>query len=198
MLPIQFRQELSELIKSNERVVFLGIGENRMGDDGFGPYVSYHLLTSCDQFHNVNVINGKTNYVDRKPEIVEFNPDLLILIDTCQAKNHTIIEPGTLMIHEEKDLVNWLPLSSHVLPVPVFTTELKNTITSLNVILIGIIPFSTNYNDPVNPFRPDLYSLDDYEQQADLPFYDFSLSPKIQKIADELIIFLQELLQKTL
>ena len=118
----------------------------------------------------------------------------MLIIDTCQPNSPLLVEPGTLMVRKEEEFVQWLPLSSHVLPIPVFTSELKTAIPDLQTYLIGITPVSTDYNDLVEQYRSDLDTLDDYEQQPDLPFYNFNLSPKIQKIADELVLYLRQFL----
>ena len=197
MLPIKFTNAVSEIIKNSERILFLGIGENRMGDDGFGQYVSHrmiHFVPPITFRKQVKVINGKTDYVERKPEILDFRPDTLLILDTCQTNNNVPVLPGTLQIRKEEELVNWLPLSSHVLPIPVFISELKFTFNSLKTFLIGIIPISTDYTEEVLQFKPEKYSLDDYEKDPDLPFYDFNLTLKIQNIADELVDFLRDLL----
>ena len=163
MLPTEFTGDLEKILKYNERILFLGIGENRMGDDGFGPYVSHQLLQQIqDQLlsYKVKIINGSTNYVDRKLEIIKFNPDLLLILDTCQPNDDTTtITPGKLLIGKEEELVNWLPLSSHVLPIPVFIRELKNFVT-INSIqdLIGVIPVSTEHTEEVLQFKPELYT----------------------------------------
>lgn len=199
MLPTDFTTNLEKILKSNERILFLGIGENRMGDDGFGPYVSHKLLVQIENHFiksHVKIINGKTNYVDRKSEIIKFNPNLLVILDTCQPNDNTTeIIPSKLVIGKEEELVNWLPLSSHVLPIPVFISELKVVLPELQSLLIGVIPVSTEHTEEVLQYKPEFYTLDDYENNPDLPFYEFNLSPKIQKTADDLVNFLLEILE---
>ena len=198
MIPIDFKSALVELLENNSRILFLGIGENRMNDDGFGQYISFYLkqrLKSTSTLKKVKVINGKTDYIERKKEILEFNPDLLLIVDTCQPNNTLEIKPGSLLLRYESDFVNWLPLSSHVLPIPVFITELRYSIPELKTALIGLVPISTEYAKDVKQYKPDVYSLDDYELDPDIPFYEFSLTPKIQKIADLLVEYLQKILE---
>ncbi len=198
MIPTEFTVALEQLIHSTNRVLFLGIGENRMSDDGFGQYVSFHLRQLVKKMKipkKVKIINGKTDYVERKNEIFEFRPDILLLLDTCQPNNSLQVTPGILQLHDESDFINWLPLSSHVLPIPVFISELKFSLPNLKSALIGIVPVSTDYTEEVLQYKPDIYSLDDYESDPDLPFYEFNLTPKIQKIADQLVDYLLEILK---
>ena len=200
MISIEFTITLKQLIQDRKRILFLGIGENRMSDDGFGPYLSHRLLQQISTITSkkqIKIINGKTDYIERKPEILEFQPDLLLILDTCQPNDNKPVTPGNLQLNEESELVNWLPLSSHVLPIPVFISELKMNLPQLKTALIGIIPISTDYTDEVVQFQPEKYSLDDYDKDPDLPFYDFNLSPTIQKITDELVDILLELLKNT-
>ncbi len=198
MISDEFKDRLEPTIYSRKRILFLGIGENRMSDDGFGQYVSFNmiqLMRGIETKSLIKIINGKTDYVERKSEILAFRPNLLILIDTCQPNDDTSTKPGRLYLHKEDMFTNWLPLSSHVLPIPVFLTELKFSLPNLETILIGIVPISTDFVDDVNQYKSDKYTLDDYENNSDLPFYDFNLTPKIQKTADELIVYLLEILK---
>ena len=198
MLPTNFTNDLTKILKFYKRILFLGIGENRMGDDGFGPYVSHQLLLHSHDHplsNKIKIINGKTNYVDRNLEIIEFNPDVLLILDTCQPNDdETDSTPSKLVIGKEEELVNWLPLSSHVLPIPVFIREVKRSLPELKSLLIGVIPVSTEHTEEVLQYKPELYTLDDYETNPDLPFYEFNLSPKIQKIADDLVNYLLDIL----
>jgi len=199
MLPVEIRETIRNLMEPSNRILILGIGENRMGDDGFGPYVSYKLIehfSSTSFPHSVKFINGKTNYVERKQEVLEFSPNLLVIIDTCRPTTLIQDMPHRILIGREDELVNWLPLSSHVLPIPVFIMDLKASVKNLKPVLIGVIPISQEYKEEVAQYKPDRYSLDDYENNPDLPFYEFNLSPSIQKIADDLVDYLAEFFQK--
>ena len=180
------------MFKNHKRILFLGVGESRMCDDGFGPYISYSLLQKMVPytFPLIKIINGKTDYIERKREILEFCPELLILFDTCQP-NFGEPEPSEeLYLHHERDFVNWLPLSSHVLPIPVFIEELKSDIPNLKTVLIGVIPICTKHVEEV----VDEINLDNLEKNPDIPFFKFHLSPKIHKIADELVDYILKIL----
>jgi hydrogenase maturation protease len=190
LLPTQIKQDLTTLVQSNLKILLLGIGHSRMSDDGWGEYIAVNLLAQSYP-PDVKIINGKTDYVNRKYDIIAYSPDILIIFDTIKLEGK--YEPGTIMLIDEDQFVNWLPLSSHVLPIPVFLSSLRREIENLKAVLVGIIPSSTKYFDPETG-NFDKYTLDDYEQNPDLPFYDFNLTPKIQKTADVLIKFLLEIL----
>jgi hydrogenase maturation protease len=194
---MEFQEEIIKLVKKYKRILFLGVGETRMSDDGFGPYIAHSLLQKNKTYRmsHVKIINGKIDYVERKREILEFQPNLLILLDTCQSNNDTAEIPGEIHLHYEENFVNWLPLSSHVLPIPVFLNELKLTLPDLKSILIGVIPFSTKHKETVINLKGNNFDLDAYEENPDLPFFGFNLTPKIQKVADELVDFFVDFLK---
>ncbi len=59
---------------------FLGIGENRMGDDGAGPYITFELSLRLKN-PSVKCINGGIVPEERLDEIIAFQPDFILIIE---------------------------------------------------------------------------------------------------------------------
>lgn len=186
----KIKETIKELVNKSNRVIFLGIGEVRMTDDGFGPYVTSYFTINKLSTKRILFINGKTDYINRKQEILDFHPDLILVIDTCESGDPR----GTFIIATEDQMADWVPISSHVIPIQVFLKEVKQNIPNLQSFLLGINYVSLAYTDEVRQYLPEKYSLDDYEEDPDLPFYEINLTSKVKSIADELIKFLKDLL----
>ncbi|MHA1728366.1 MAG: hydrogenase maturation protease [Promethearchaeota archaeon] len=184
------KTELKKILQSFHKILVLGIGEVNMRDDGFGPYITVFFTSNKESNERVHFINGKTTPEIRKQEIIQFKPDLMLLIDTCKSGD----APGTLILAKESELVNYLPISSHTLPVQIFIKVLKEDIPDLKTYLLGVNPVSMESAEERYPYNPEKYSLDDYEEDPNLPFFKINLTPKIKKIADETIKLLKEIL----
>ncbi|TFG04416.1 MAG: hydrogenase maturation protease, partial [Promethearchaeota archaeon] len=103
--------KLFTLLKGANRVVFMGIGEEKMSDDGVGPYIISELLNSSDE--KFLFINAGIDPMARIEEIIEFNPSHLILIDTCTLDE----SPGTVAILERDNICDYVPISTHTIPI---------------------------------------------------------------------------------
>lgn len=176
-------EEIKKLVNSSNRTLVLGIGEVNMGDDGFGPYVGVELHKMNIDREQVKFMNGKTNYHDRKDEILEFGPDLILVVDTCASGD----PPGTFIIADESKMVDWVPISSHVIPIQVYIEMLRQDLPEMKTFLLGVNPLSMQGTIQRKPYMPENYTLDDYDADPELPFYEINLTTEIKKIADDLI-----------
>lgn len=184
-------RKIKTLINDAEKVLVLGIGEVNMGDDGFGPYVTVELHKKSLSNEKVLFMNGKTNYHDRKDEIVAFGPDLILVVDTCASGD----EPGTFIVADEAKMVDWVPISSHVIPIQVYLEMLRQDLPDMKAHLLGVNPVAMEGQIQRKPYMPDKYTIDDYDADPDLPFYEINLTPEIREVGDELIEILIEVLE---
>jgi len=186
-----YRDQLENLIKNSPRLLFLGIGENRMGDDGAGQLISY-LLDQKFNFSEVKVINGNIVPEQRLDEILHFNPKLIIILDAIQTED----PPGTVMLLEEKRMRLYLPISSHSMPLPIFVDRIKANLPRVQILLLGIRPFSLEFSERYELFDEDNHTLDDYEANPNLPFYAFHLTAEMEKLCHNLTLELVEIIKK--
>ncbi len=185
---------LSDLIDPSQRVCFLGIGSTRMGDDGYGPYFIYQFLFGKFQFQHpqVRFINGRGTPEDRIEEILDFRPDVLLIVDIIQSQS----PPGTVYLLKEESFVPLVPVSSHNMPLQLFLQRLHEEIPSLDVFLLGIEPFSLDFLPEFRQFQREEYCMDDYEEHPDLPFFDFCLSAEMIEIIEPLVSEISEWLKE--
>lgn len=187
IIPEKIKVKILDLVKKARKILFLGIGEIKLGDDGFGPYITAYFSNKSS--NNLLFINGATTPEYRKEEILEFNPDLMLLIDTCDSGD----PPGTIILADEKKLVNYLTNSTHALPIHLFITSLKIDVPDLQTYLLGVNPVSMLATEEYFMYKPEKFDLDDFERDPNLPFFEINLTPEIHGIADEIIRFLEDL-----
>ena len=168
-------------LKTYTRIVFMGIGEEKLSDDGVGPYIISELLTySNDTFL---FINGATDPMLRMDEVIKFNPSHLILIDTCTLN----AEPGTVAIIERENIKELVPISSHTIPIYIVIDLMIEKLPKLDVFMIGIVPESLEGFVELRQYKQGELSLEELNQNIDLPFFEINLTPKIEKVANEII-----------
>jgi hydrogenase 3 maturation protease len=187
------KEQLSKIVVNHPRLVILGIGENRMGDDGAGPLVSFALYK---QFHMplVKIINGGIAPEHYLSEIIAFNPNILLLIDAITMDH----PPGSVHFLNDSVMRNYLPISSHTLPLPVFLDRCKVNIDGLHVYLLGIVPYALDFLDHYELYHEDQFGLDEKEADPNIPFYAFNISPQMIHICENLVKMLGEVLQSYL
>lgn len=176
------QKSLESLMHQSPKTLILGIGENRMGDDGAGQYISFGL-EKYNASENIRIINGGITPEERINEIVAFQPDLMIIIDVIDLP----ASAGTVKIFEEDQMVNYLPISSHSMPLPVFVDRCRQYIPGITMKLVGIKPFSLEFLDRYALYKEEEYSLDDKEANPNIPFYDFNLTSSMLQICEDLI-----------
>lgn len=173
---------LASLLKSSPKLLILGIGENRMGDDGAGVYITWELWQKWEKSTNIKIINGGITPEERLSEIIDFQPELVLIVDVVDLKQPS----GTVGIFEEDKMLNYLPISSHSLPLPVFVDRIK-MVSGVDIKLIGICPYSLQFLDTYELYKEDLWNLDMKEENPNIPFYSFNLTKEMEKVCKELI-----------
>jgi len=124
-------------LKNVKRIVFMGIGEEKLSDDGVGPYIISELLPYSDN-EKILFINAGTDPMARIEEVINFKPGTLILIDTCTVKK----PPGTISILERESIKEYVPISTHTIPVHIVVDLIVEKLPDLEVFMIGFAPES--------------------------------------------------------
>ncbi|MHA1519082.1 MAG: hydrogenase maturation protease [Promethearchaeota archaeon] len=188
---LKLQESLEQLFISSPKILILGIGENRMGDDGAGQLITFKL-DSFNENPKICIINGGITPEERLDEIIAFQPELMLIIDVIDTKSPR----GTIALFEENQMKNYLPISSHSLPLPVFVDRCRHYIPGIKMKLLGIRPFSLAFSDRYALYKEDLYSLDDKEENPNIPFYEFHLTEEMEKICEGIIDVFTLILQK--
>lgn len=184
--------DLQEIVQSSPKLVILGIGENRMGDDGLGQKITFEL-DKWSKYSQIRIINGGITPEERLDELIEFQPEVLIIVDAIGGGK---LNPGMVNIYLGDKILNYLPVSSHSLPLPVYIDRCYRGVPNLKIFLLGITPFSLDFMDTYELFDEEHYSLDDKEANANIPFYTFNLTPEIEEISMEIVALLKEIITK--
>jgi hydrogenase 3 maturation protease len=184
-------EELFEIFKTRvkdaSKIVFMGIGEEKLTDDGVGPYIISELLDLTNQ--KFLFINAGIDPMARIDEIIDFKPSHLVLIDTCTLKE----KPGTVRILERENMCNYVPISSHTIPIHIVIDLLVNKLENMEVFMIGFVPESLEGFTELRQFRKDELSLEELNSNIDLPFFQIHLTETMQRSADKVIEMIKKL-----
>ncbi len=172
---------LIKKLQNARKIVFMGIGEEKLSDDGFGPYVISELLNSSNE--KFLFINAGIDPMSRIDNIIEFQPSHLILLDTCTLSK----PPGTVAIIERENIQELVPISSHTIPIHIVVDLIIEKLPGLKVFMIGIVPESLAGFFELNLYKENEFSLEERSEHEDLPFFDFNLTDTIQKVAVQII-----------
>ncbi|TET57632.1 MAG: hydrogenase maturation protease [Promethearchaeota archaeon] len=186
----EFRERLLEKLIDANKSVFMGIGEQKLADDGAAPYIISELLGYSNK--RILFINAGIDPMSRIDEVVNFQASHLILIDTCTLNK----PPGTVTIITRENIKDSVAISTHTIPIQVIVDLLINKLPNLKVFMIGIVPKSLVGFTELNLYKEDEYSLEERSENEDLPFFEFNLTPTIQKVADQIIDIIKEIIQK--
>ena len=176
-------------LKGAKKVVLIGIGEEKLSDDGVGPYIISEFLEYSNE--KILFINAGIDPMSRIDEVVNFQASHLILIDTCTLNK----PPGTVALIERENIRDSVPISSHTIPIHIVVDLLLEKIPQLNFYIIGIVPKSLVGFTELNLYKEDEYSLEERSENEDLPFFEFNLTPTIQKVADQIIEIIKEIIK---
>ncbi|MBD3194842.1 MAG: hydrogenase maturation protease [Candidatus Lokiarchaeota archaeon] len=181
--------KLFNRLKDAKKIVFMGLGEEKMQDDGIGPYIITELLSHSSD--KVLFINAGIDPLARVQDITNFNPTHLVILDTCTLSR----EPGTVALIEREHMVDLVPISSHTIPIHVVIDYLKAQTPELtDVFMIGFVPKSIDGFTELTQYKEGELTIDDINENEDLPFFNFQLTEVIQKTADQMIDMIKKLI----
>jgi len=187
---MDLEEKILNKLKDAEKIIFLGIGEDKLRDDGVGPFIITQLIKNVKP--NVKYINARTVPEERMNEIIDFSPTDIVLVDTCTLNK----SPGTVAILEKDDIQKYVSISSHTIPISIFINILKEKLNKPNVFMIGIVPKIITLSEPLIPYKEGEISLDDYDLIPDLPYFKFQLSKEVHMAAEFVIKMIINILNK--
>ncbi len=186
----EFKLKLESGLESAKKIVFMGIGEEKLSDDGVGPYIISELLNYSNSY--VKFINAHIDPMNRIDDIIEFHPTHLVLIDTCTLNK----EPGTVAILNRSSMQAYLPISTHTIPIHIVVDLIIEKLPDLKSFMIGIVPESLDGFKTLKLYKEKEYSLTERSENEDLPFFDFNLTETIMYAADRLIELIKEIAKR--
>ena len=182
-------QKIHAKLKDASKIVFMGIGEEKLMDDGVGPYIISELLHLSSQ--KFLFINAGIDPIARLDEIISFNPSHLVLIDTCTLNQ----EPGTIGIFGRENMCDHIPISSHTIPVHIVIDLITSKLPNLEVFMIGFVPESLEGFTELRQFKMEELSLEELNNNIDLPFFEIHLTEKLQQSANMVIAIIKKLME---
>ena len=185
----EFHSTLLKKVRDANKLAFVGIDEEKLSDDGVGPYIISELLNFSNE--KVLFINAGIDPMSRIEEVIEFHPSHLILVDTCTLNK----PPGTVAIIERDTIKEVVPISTHTIPIHIVVDLIVEKLPNLNVFMIGIVPESLEGFTDLKLYKENEISLEERNGNIDIPFFEFNLTNKIQRVADQLINIIKEIVQ---
>jgi hydrogenase maturation protease len=183
-------EKILEKLKGAQKVVFMGIGEEKLTDDGVGPYIISELLSlNSERF---KFINAAVDPMTRMNEIIEYSPSHLVLIDTCTLN----AAPGTVAILERGNIKDYVPISSHAIPVFIVVDLIMEKLPNLQAFMIGIVPESLEGFTELHLYKKGDVLLNELNESQDLPFFNLHLTDTVKNAADQIIEIIKEILPK--
>ncbi|MBN1802984.1 MAG: hydrogenase maturation protease [Candidatus Lokiarchaeota archaeon] len=184
-----FLEQLKLETKGATKVAFVGIGEEKMTDDAVGLYIITQLLNN--KSNKFFFMNAGVDLMARVDEIIDFNPSHLILIDTCTYNS----PPGTVVILKRSNMHEYIPISSHTIPVHIVLDLIVEKLPTIKTFMIGIVPESLDGFVELELFKKGEISIDELNENEDLPFWDIQLTPTIENVANNLIEIIKQLME---
>lgn len=180
--------KILDKLKDSSKIAFMGIGEEKLADDAVGIYIISELLKySNDKFL---FINAGIDPMSRIDEIIDFQSSHLVLLDTCTLDK----PPGTIAIIERENIHEYVPISSHTIPIHIVIDLLSKKLPDINVFMIGFVPESLEGFTQLKLYKENEFSFEERSENEDLPFFDFNLTDTIQKAAESVIKILKDII----
>ncbi len=186
----EMQEKFLEQLNGANKVVFMGIGEEKLTDDGVGPYIISELLEYSNE--RFLFINAGVDPMARIDDVLNFHPSHLVLIDTCTYNG----PPGTIAILKRENIAEYVVISTHTIPVHIVTDLITNKLKNLKVFMIGIVPENLEGFKELKLYKEKEIPIEERGKNIDLPFFKICLSERIQKVADELILIIKNILKK--
>lgn len=188
----QLLEKLQNKLRGASKIVFMGVGEEKLSDDGVGPYIISELVDNNNE--KILFINAATDPMDRIEDIVNFNPTHLVLLDTCTLNE----PPGTVAILEQENIHEYVSISTHTIPIHIVIDLIIEKLPHLNVFMIGFVPESLEGFIELKLYKENEFSLEERSENKDLPFFELNLTKTIQKAADQVIEIIKKIIKNLL
>jgi hydrogenase 3 maturation protease len=138
------QEELGKWLSDAERVVLAGVGNPIRMDDYVGVRVVQDLQGRVSD--RVDLIECETVPEDSVPQIVDFNPTHVLLVDAALLG----LEPGSYKLVEPEQLTMSPAFSTHMLPLRIFCEHVRET-TQARIALLLVEPEQSDFREGLTP-----------------------------------------------
>jgi len=182
-------------LKGAKKVAFMGIGEEKLTDDGIGPYIICELLNSFDLMNPIDerflLINAGIDPMVRIEDVIHFSPTHLVIIDTCTLNK----PPGTIAILERENICDYVPISTHTIPIHIVIDLIAKQLPNLQVFMIGFVPESLEGFVELKQYKKNKITLEELSENIDYPFFEINLTDTLKNVADQVIELIIKLIK---
>ena len=142
---MNFTHLTDELLRyQDERIIFVGIGNELRADDGAGLKL-VERLQSKKEFKNSHFILAKRNPENHLQEIISYNPQIVIFVDAADWNGNA----GDIKIFSDEE-VSQAGFSTHTFSIKMIKDFLLNH-QQMDFMFIGIQPLTTNFSEGLSP-----------------------------------------------
>ena len=138
------QKELGKWLSNAERVVVAGIGNPIRMDDYVGVRVVQDLQGKVS--NRVHLIECETVPEDSVPQIVDFSPTHILLLDAALLG----LKPGSYKLVEPELLTVSPAFSTHMLPLRIFCEHVRET-TRARIALLLVEPEKSDFGEGLTP-----------------------------------------------
>ncbi|HML04384.1 MAG TPA: hydrogenase maturation peptidase HycI [Methanobacterium sp.] len=135
---------MKDFLKTYDKLVILGIGNEIKGDDALGPNVVLKLNELFKENDNVIVFDGGTVPENYTGLIRKEKPSHIILVDAVEMKK----DPGYIRVVQKDEIANY-NISTHAMPVS-FLIKFMETTIGAEIILVGVQPKSMELAEEIS------------------------------------------------
>ncbi len=135
---------LRKWLQGARRVVIAGIGNPIRMDDFLGMKITQKLAGRVS--NNILLIECETIPESFTQQIIDFQPTHILLVDAAVLG----LEPGSTRLLKPEQLMNNVPLSTHLLPMKVFCDQIRQE-TNADIALLLMEPKETEFGEGLTP-----------------------------------------------
>ncbi len=143
MAQLEVQTQLKDWLTHADKVVIAGIGNPIRSDDFVGTRIVQQLKDKVPQY--VRLIECETVPETYILDIEEFYPSHVLLIDAAMLG----LSPGESRLVFPEQIAGYSAISSHVLPLRVFSDYLKES-TGAKIALLLIQPKNVEYGEELS------------------------------------------------
>jgi len=134
---------LERWLNKSRKIVIAGIGNSIRNDDFVGVKIVQELRNKVSE--KVILFECETVPESFLQPIIELNPTHIILIDVAYMG----LEPGNIKLVKPEQIINFSPITSHILPLRIFCEFIKKT-TKAKIALLLIEPKNTDFGEELS------------------------------------------------
>ena len=141
-----WRVDLAGKLRAAERLVILGVGNSRRGDDAAGGLVVRQLLKKLgsQKEPGICLLDGGEVPESLTGEIRKFGPSHVLIVDTASGG----YEPGTIFL-VDREKISQDDLTTHRIPLSLLVRYLEESV-GCRVLIIGIEPCLLGLGEPLS------------------------------------------------